>query len=80
MTILLRVSFVKRETNKWVLDKIGLVFLAESKMRLFGHIVRKKHHDQKDCYMKGRGKRADLQIPRSRIGKTVHGGCVPISD
>ena len=70
MTILLRVSFVKR-----VLDKIGLVFLAESKMRLFGHIVRKKHHDQKDCY-----KRADLQIPRSRIGKTVHGGCVPISD
>ena len=32
------------------------------------------------CYMKGRGKRTDLQIPRSRIGKTVHGGCVPISD
>ena len=78
---LLRVSWVERETNKWVLDKIGFVFLAERKMRFFGHIVRKKnHHDQNDCYMKRRCKRADLQIPRSRIGKTVHGGCVPISN
>ena len=43
---LLRVSWVDRKTNKWVLKKIGSVLMlrnsmAERKMRFFGHIDRK---------------------------------------
>ena len=43
----LRISWKDRRTNKWVLDKIGsgMVLrkgIAERKMRLFGHIMRRE--------------------------------------
>ena len=42
---LLRVKWVERKTNKWVLDKIRYVLIlrmsmAEREMRCFGHIFR----------------------------------------
>ena len=43
---LLRVSWTEKRTNKWILEKLGselilLKNIAERKMKLFGHIVRR---------------------------------------
>ena len=59
---LLRVSWVERKTNKWVLEKIGSVrmlrkSMAERKMRFFGHIVRKNGMEKRLMQGKVEGKR-----------------------
>ena len=59
---LLRVSWVERKTNKWVLEKIGSVLMlrksmAERKMRFFGHIVRKNGMEKRLMQGKVEGKR-----------------------
>ena len=56
------VSWVERKTNKWVLDKIGSVFIlgksmAERQMRFFGHIVRKNSMEKRLIQGKLEGKR-----------------------
>ena len=59
---LLRVSWVERKTNKWVLEKIGSVLMlrksmAERKIRFFGHIVRKNGMEKRLMQGKVEGKR-----------------------
>ena len=71
---LLRVSWMERKTNKWVLEKIDSVLMlrksmAERKTRFFGHIVRKNGMETR--LMQGRwkasGEGPHQQRPGSRI-------------
>ena len=59
---LLRVSWVERKTNKWVVEKIGSVLMlrksmAERKMRFFGQVVRKNGMEKRLMQGKVEGKR-----------------------
>ena len=59
---LLRVSWMERKTNNWVLEKIGSVLtlrkiLAERTMWFFGHIVRKNGEEKRLMQGKMEGKR-----------------------
>ena len=53
-----RLIRVERKTNTWVLEKIGSVLmLRKSKMRFFGHIVRKNGMEKRLMQGKVEGKR-----------------------
>ena len=59
---LLRVSWTEKRTNEWILDKIGsdlelLKNIAERKMKLFGHIVRRGGLERQIVEGKMEGKR-----------------------
>ena len=57
---LVRVSWEQTKTNKWVLDKIGYVFILRTSMaernRIFGHIVQKNSMEKRLMQGKMEGK------------------------
>ena len=80
---LLRVSWVERKTNKWVLEKIGPVLMlrksmAERKMRFFGHIVRKNGMEKRLMQGKVEGKRTALDISTGPLARRTFQTAGPV--
>ena len=91
--ILLRVSWTERKTNKWVLEKIGSVVMlrksmSESKMKFFGHIVRKNGMDygektdaRKDGRQAEKGQTSNDLVPGfERMDQAGHCWCITTGD
>ena len=85
---LLRVSWTERNTNKWVLEKIGSVFMlrksmSERKMRFFGHIVRKNGMEfaRKDGRHAEKGQTSNDLVPGfERMDQAGHCWCITTGD